>query len=154
MGDWAIINQLTGNPEQIISVNNKEDFEEAGWYKGTGRVAASLPVDYSYEDILNKSYYDIDTQEFKSRIASPGEFWYWSTDKRWEVESDRVMATLRNLRNNLLIASDWTQVADVPFTDEKKAEWVTYRQALRDITKDVSSDLDTLVGFPWPTPPS
>jgi hypothetical protein len=37
-------------------------------------------------------------------------------------------------RNALLANSDWTQLADVPLTAEMKAQWATYRQALRDIT--------------------
>ena len=36
-------------------------------------------------------------------------------------------------RNNKLLASDWTQLSDSPLSDSKKAEWATYRQALRDI---------------------
>lgn len=38
----------------------------------------------------------------------------------------------RTLRNNMLAASDWTQVADAPFTDAQKYEWADYRQQLRD----------------------
>ena len=41
---------------------------------------------------------------------------------------------LRFVRNRLLAESDWTQLSDVSLTDEKKAEWTTYRQQLRDIT--------------------
>ena len=36
-------------------------------------------------------------------------------------------------RTMLLAESDWTQVADTALTTEKKAEWATYRQALRDL---------------------
>lgn len=36
-------------------------------------------------------------------------------------------------RNILLQESDWTTSTDSPLTDEKKAEAVTYRQALRDL---------------------
>lgn len=46
-----------------------------------------------------------------------------------------------------LTASDWTQLPDVPL--ETKAQWATYRQALRDIT--------TQSGYPsnvvWPIQP-
>lgn len=35
-------------------------------------------------------------------------------------------------RQGLLIASDWTQLPDVPLAT--KQAWTTYRQALRDIT--------------------
>ena len=54
---------------------------------------------------------------------------------------------IRQHRNKLLIASDWTQGADVP--DNIKDPWATYRTALRDITT-VSATADVV----WPTPPS
>ena len=53
-------------------------------------------------------------------------------------------------RISFLVNSDWTQLADVPLSAEKKAEWATYRQALRDLTDQP--------GFPeninWPVEPS
>lgn len=45
---------------------------------------------------------------------------------------------IRESRNNLLIASDWTQVLDAPVD---RSAWATYRQALRDISNQA--------GFPW-----
>jgi hypothetical protein len=52
-------------------------------------------------------------------------------------------------RISFLVNSDWTQLADVPLSAEKKAEWATYRQALRDLTDQP--------GFPeninWPVAP-
>ena len=42
---------------------------------------------------------------------------------------------LREERNKLLTASDFSQLADVPFTDTQREEWVVYRQALRDLTE-------------------
>ena len=42
--------------------------------------------------------------------------------------------SLRRRRDELLTASDWTQLGDVPLTDSKKQEGATYRQALRDVT--------------------
>ena len=59
---------------------------------------------------------------------------------------------LRRDRDIELSNSDWTQGADSPLSDEKKAAWATYRQQLRDVTS-----LETIPqpGFPnWPTPPS
>ena len=41
----------------------------------------------------------------------------------------------RGLRNKKLAKCDWTQAPDSPLSDEKKKEWATYRQALRDLTK-------------------
>lgn len=39
---------------------------------------------------------------------------------------------IRTERNKLLQESDWTQVNDVPFTNEQNDEWRQYRQSLRD----------------------
>ena len=40
---------------------------------------------------------------------------------------------LRQKRDLRLAGSDWTQMADSPLSNSKKAEWATYRQALRDL---------------------
>lgn len=63
-----------------------------------------------------------------------------------------ITPVLRTIRNGLLEESDWTQVNDSPLTTEKKAEWATYRQALRDVPATNSSvtDIDSVV---WPTKP-
>ena len=53
-------------------------------------------------------------------------------------------------RDSLLYSSDWTQLADSPLSSTKKAEWVTYRQALRDLPAS-TSDYDNVT---WPTQPS
>ena len=44
----------------------------------------------------------------------------------------------RGLRNKKLAKCDWTQAPDSPLSEEKKKEWATYRQALRDLTKTVT----------------
>ena len=53
----------------------------------------------------------------------------------------------RQMRGNLLAASDWTQVADAPVD---AAAWAAYRQALRDVPQQA--------GFPenitWPEMPT
>tara|TARA_A100001015_G_C14726131_1_gene607944 strand:+ start:535 stop:753 length:219 start_codon:yes stop_codon:yes gene_type:complete len=45
------------------------------------------------------------------------------------------LKVFRAVRNKKLIDSDWTQANDSPLSEEKKKEWATYRQALRDLTK-------------------
>ena len=44
----------------------------------------------------------------------------------------------RAVRNKKLERCDWTQAPDSPLSDTKKAEWATYRQKLRDLTKTVT----------------
>ena len=58
---------------------------------------------------------------------------------------------IKEQRNARLLASDWTQGADSPLSDSKKAEWQTYRQALRDLTYSDLNHGDTVT---WPTEPS
>jgi hypothetical protein len=59
----------------------------------------------------------------------------WTVQKLPEVEA---AANIRAHRDGLLSDCDWTQVVDAPVD---KAVWATYRQALRDISKQP--------GFPW-----
>jgi hypothetical protein len=54
-------------------------------------------------------------------------------------------AEVRSQRDQLLAASDYTQVADAP---GDTAAWATYRQALRDVPSQ--SDVDNIT---WPTEP-
>ncbi len=63
-----------------------------------------------------------------------------------------VEATLRQKRNSLLKACDWTQNADSPLSDSKKTEWQTYRQALRDLPDTNSASAYKQIV--WPTPPA
>jgi hypothetical protein len=47
------------------------------------------------------------------------------------------MDLLRNKRNQLLTNTDKYMLSDYPITDERKNEWKTYRQALRDLPKTI-----------------
>ena len=56
---------------------------------------------------------------------------------------------IRQKRNDLLKDCDWTQFPSTKLSDEKKAAWEAYRQALRDIPQTLV-DPDNVT---WPTPP-
>jgi len=57
-------------------------------------------------------------------------------DKKWaEGEYDRLMVNIREERTSLLAECDWMAMSDTTMTDA----WKTYRQKLRDITKDVDT---------------
>lgn len=53
-------------------------------------------------------------------------------------------AIRRRQRDKLLAASDWTQLPDSPLTEEARAAWGEYRQALRDLDMN---------GTGWPDQP-
>lgn len=52
----------------------------------------------------------------------------------------------RNQRDDLLYSSDWTQVPDAPLTGNEISRWRVYRQALRDVTRQIG--LPEMVEWP------
>ena len=69
-----------------------------------------------------------------------------------QVELDMAMETLRVKRNKLLADTDYTVLQDSTFTDAQVAEWVVYRQALRDITNGLTTK-DEVEAVVFPTKP-
>jgi len=63
------------------------------------------------------------------------------------------MNNLRELRNQKLVDSDWTQASDhsSPLADAKKSAWATYRQSLRDLP--ATADMRSWPSV-WPTEPA
>jgi hypothetical protein len=68
------------------------------------------------------------------------------------VELDMAMETLRAKRNKLLADTDYTVLQDSTFTDAQVAEWVVYRQALRDITEGLTTK-EQVEAVVFPTKP-
>ena len=69
------------------------------------------------------------------------------TKKNPNLTAEQKLNALRTERNKFLRMSDWTQNRDVTLSND--ADWKTYRQALRDITKDYKS----LEDVKWPEKP-
>ena len=67
-----------------------------------------------------------------------------------EIAANKLVV-LRDERNAKLAECDWTQTADSSLSDAEKTAWVTYRTALKDITKTYQSTEDD--GFSWPEKP-
>ncbi|MEK0158693.1 tail fiber assembly protein [Pseudoalteromonas piscicida] len=65
------------------------------------------------------------------------------------IFQSQYWSMIRTKRDELLTASDYTQMPDSPLTTEQKQSWADYRQALRDLPG--SNDDPALVV--WPTPP-
>ena len=64
-----------------------------------------------------------------------------------------ILDEARGIRNYRLQRTDWTQAVDSPLTVEKKAEYVTYRRALRDLPINNAS-VTSYKDITWPTAPS
>jgi hypothetical protein len=73
--------------------------------------------------------------------------YYQTWDFQDMTEEEKITSTeakateVRRLRKYKLMECDWTQLPDIILSDEKKPEWLTYRQLLRDITQQFE--------FPW-----
>ena len=71
-------------------------------------------------------------------------------EKAWaDGQADRNMAELRRQRNKLLAETDYMALSDMTITDA----WKTYRQELRDITKQTPTDI-RLSNIKFPTKPT
>ena len=99
---------------------------------------------------INTHYYK--EEAWLARETSPGSYYNW-VNEAWLCDSVKLMEEIRQERDSLLFQCDWTQLSDTPLTDEKKGEWGTYRQYLRDVPTDNSSATD-LGHVAWPTPPT
>jgi hypothetical protein len=84
---------------------------------------------YFYADELGNSY-DAPSDDVEEKPYSEAEALRW----------------VRQLRTDRLYDCDWTQLPDAPLTDEERAQWRTYRQALRDMMDDFQWGVTT-----WPT---
>ena len=80
---------------------------------------------------------DAEQKEFDDRNTA------WDNDA-----PNRRIVELRRQRDALLVETDYMALGDVTLSDT----WKTYRQALRDITKQTPSD-DTLSNITFPTKP-
>ncbi len=153
----ALVDPATGEVKSFVYPGNSNDYIE-------GAITNGLQIKWGDEfpgidpAVLNNScqshYFDYSDNTFKVKPTSPGNFYDWSWEtKSWTNNLTRIFQWIRRDRDYKLSQCDWTQYADSPLTDEKKAEWVTYRTALRDFPANNStcSDYEALT---WPTEPS
>ena len=75
-----------------------------------------------------------------------------------EEKIEHMKNFMREERDKRLLECDWTQTLDNKLSDDKKNEWMIYRQALRDLPATLNIDpSDTYVktynAVHWPTPP-
>jgi len=77
--------------------------------------------------------------QFGARFLNPDfiEYMLWieagNKPEYIERHKDEWIA-VKEQRNKLLLASDWTQLLDVVMDKDTREAWQAYRQALRDIT--------------------
>ena len=88
-----------------------------------------------------------------------GVTWEQVKTKYNELVSAEPLRLLREERNKLIAATDWTQLKDIDLDIIRERNWKNYRQALRDLPAksnpklDINGDLD-MSSVSWPTKPS
>ena len=118
----------------------------------TGLIKKTLTCDessiqYNHSDTES---YTVGTPEASHKYFLDGSFVEGTTSpSETKATLDRG---IREIRESLLLTSDWTQMPDSPLSDEKKAEWAAYRQALRDLPAN-SVDVTVLSDVNFPTKP-
>ena len=160
-GDLTTVSQFkasqpnTSFPKQITT----EVLDSYGYDAVLNGAAATVTAPYGVS--TRSGVEEVDGKWFTKFIAGP--VFTDTTDSEGTVTSaadneaaykagiDSTAGTnVRTERDTKLTETDWTQLADSQLTNEVKATWVTYRQALR--------DLPSASGFPhtmtWPTKPS
>lgn len=113
-------------------------------------VTSQLKTDERYiEGIYDEVLYYINDGIVIKKTTPFNEYCIFNYDTKQWIDP-RTNATqwpiIKSQRDALLVASDYTQLPDVPLSD--KAAWATYRQELRDIT--TQPDPFNII---WPTPP-
>lgn len=130
-------------PQNWENVSNfylldNETLKEYGWLPF--RFVESPNIDNS---VISGSYFEINENEVvEYQTRRP------KTEEEIQEEIESKWRGIREKRNSLLLNCDWTQLSDSPLSVEKREEWVTYRQELRDITNYPSPD-----SIIWPSEP-
>ena len=92
-------------------------------------------------------------EDVKSFVTAYPNAWSLYSSMPTQEEQDAMTASNNRMkRNELLAASDWTQMPDSPLTDEAKTSWSTYRTSLR--TLPTHENWPSLEDADWPTKPS
>ena len=147
-----------------VAVINTEGDAESIWTTGVIPDVAEGPAPWDdtktivhLNGLLEDTGAYVDNNYYKdgswhTRAARPSNYHIWK-DEAWLLDVPSFMAELRVQRNYLLQTCDWTQGADSPLSDAKKAEWIDYRQVLRTVPRDNSGAV-TFEEIAWPTQPS
>ena len=117
--------------------------------KYNGNTAIHIDVLANDKDVIETWYYQ--NGSWHEREYNQNGLYVWE-DYAWVFNREAFNANLRDERNRLLFGTDWTQALDSPLSDNKKAQFAEYRQALRDFPAQYSTETD-LNNVAYPTPP-
>jgi len=117
----------------------KEEYNAQGWYdfEPTPQPQVDLNAYTTYEVYLDSE----NIARYRWTVTQKtGDDLSQAINEKWLL--------VRAERTRTLSISDFTQISDAPVTSEKRVEWATYRQALRDLTTQTDP-----FNIAWPTSP-
>lgn len=152
MRKYAHINTETGEIVQVSSLSINDGYSD-------GQVRDSLLIrditDLKPDRYFSSNFYYAEDPvigfEFVPRPTRPSIYYKWSISG-WEHDYEMMITSIRAERDKLLYQSDWTQLPDAPLTAEEKLLWNNYRQALRDIPNNITTEKSP-EDILWPTAP-
>jgi hypothetical protein len=102
------------------------------------------------EQQVDNTKFKVENNQLVALSAKPGFYYYYNyTTDQWVYDETSNASAVIAQRDQLLYASDWTQIPNNPLTPALQDEWAVYRQALRDVPSQQ--------GYPatvnWPTAP-
>ncbi len=139
---------VAGNGEVAYIISPAVDDMYVNGQLYNEHTARHISHDAVNSDVLETWYW---SDGWQTREANPSGFYDW-INNAWQLNADRLWLEIRTRRSNKLSECDWTQMPDTPLTDAKKAEWATYRQALRDLPSNNTS-ATTIDDIIYPTKP-
>lgn len=128
--------------------------QQTGQIYGSGSTSIQsvdgVPGYLIVDELVDNTLFKVENKELVALPPKPGVYYYYNyTTDQWVYDEQVNANIVINQRNDLLYASDWTQIPNNPLTPEQQEQWAIYRQALRDVPNQP--------GFPsnviWPTPP-
>lgn len=95
-----------------------------------------------------EDYSELEWIVLPAKPDGPTEQWIW-TGSAWAKNIPLGFLLLREKRNALLAASDWTEYSR-KLPSQVKAQWLAYRDQLFDLPKTVTDPFN----FTWPVTPA
>jgi hypothetical protein len=122
--------------------NNLEYLLALGWMPIDHEHQSFDPDIYCVKDYINTvgSERVVQTLELIEVVTVP-----------FEIQKQDFMSQLRNIRDQKLRDSDWTQLPDCNLSEDNRNNWLVYRQALRDLPEfyNINEELD-INNVAWP----
>lgn len=118
-----------------------EGVDVSGWYKWAGEPPENYTTKASEFDVWNTQTLSWGVNPDQAALEAA------QTAALQQQALEKLTFEVLAERRKKLVASDWTQLPDVPLAT--KAAWATYRQELRDITAQSGYPTEII----WPTPP-